>query len=321
MVTAVQPQVVTELSKQIAQMNFYVPPPPPPPIEVEDDDVPYTPYMPKKEDHFFEDPKVLKPLEWAIKNKLNCLLVGPPGIGKTSLALNVCARMKKVVEVASISGETNTEKLIGQQSIALVQGERLPIAVLGPVALAFKHGATLILDEVDFLSPEVGAELHPFLETSTKEITLFLGKKVHLVRHPNFHVIMTANTIGTGEDSFQYTGTKILNAALMSRVSIVVRQSYLPKIDELKVLRSKVPNAQGLDQMLEVASDSRTQVENEVLTKALSPRDLLVWASLLAEGQFTWLESASLAFINKASKEDAIVLTTLVTNRKPKNLP
>ncbi len=116
---------------------------------------PYAPMIPDVDPDFYEDPKIVNILEFCLQERKNLMLVGPPGIGKSSIVLNVAGRKGMAVEYYGCSGESNTDQLIGTPSATLIDGVKVPVAVFGAAVLAFKHGSVLLMDEADFITPEV----------------------------------------------------------------------------------------------------------------------------------------------------------------------
>ena len=200
----------------------------------------------------------------------------------------------------------------------LFRSVKVPVAVYGAAVLAFKHGAILLMDEVDFITPEVASCLHQIAETSTKRITIYLNGKHIIERHPDFCIIGTANTVGSGEDGFVYHGTQAQNAAFLNRFTYTANMTYLPSDKEMELVAKKTGISTVLaGKMIQAAEDTRREVAKEVLVQAISPRDLFAWGTLMNKKGMDWWEAANFAFLNRVSKSDRSAIETIVRNRRP----
>ncbi len=279
---------------------------------------PYAPMIPDVDPDFYEDPKIVNILEFCLQERKNLMLVGPPGIGKSSIVLNVAGRKGMAVEYYGCSGESNTDQLIGTPSATLIDGVKVPVAVFGAAVLAFKHGSVLLMDEADFITPEVASCLHQIAETSTKRITIYLNGKHIIERHPDFCIIGTANTVGSGEDGFVYHGTQSQNAAFLNRFTYTANMTYLAKDKEASLVAKKTGVSPNLaERMILAAWDTRNEVAKESLVSAISPRDLFAWGTLMNKRGMGWMDAAQFAFLNRTSKSDRSAMETIVSNRRP----
>jgi cobaltochelatase CobS len=268
----------------------------------------------KVDAHFWEDPAPAKLIEFAIKRRKNAYIVGPTGCGKSSLVINILARLGEEMELFNCSGETSTDDLIGKPW-RKVSGE--VIAVHGAAVRAYRDGKILLLEEVDHAQPDILTPLHRMLEVNRDYMTVNIGEGEVIPRSTRFAVISTANTIGTGEDSFMYNGTKPLNAAFMNRFGITIKMGYAPEKEEIKILEKKA----GVDKaiatrLVSVAHEARgllSAAANRISTP-VSTRDLLEWAELICMAGFSEVEAADYAFLNRANEADREVLMRLVQN-------
>lgn len=273
----------------------------------------------KVDPHFEEDSRVSKVIEYAIKRRKNLLIVGPTGCGKSSIALNVAARLQERLEIFSCSGETSVDELIGKPWKVERNGQSVTIPVYGAGIRAYQEGKGLLLEEVDFPNPDIHASLHRLLELSQDFIHVNVGEPEVIKRDKNFFVMATANTIGSGEDNFLYAGTKVLNAAFLNRFSMTVTMDFLAPDIEKKVLMNKTGiGATIASEMVAVAEEARrAQREDsmERISSVLSTRDLLEWADAVVGMNMTPTEAASYAFLNKMPEADREVVQRMVENR------
>lgn len=164
-----------------------------------------------------------KDIENVIKyNKFySVYLTGPTGCGKTFSIEQACANLNREMIRANITIETDEDDLLG--GFRLVNGETKWED--GPVVIAMKRGAVLVLDEVDLAGPKIMC-LQPVLEGKS----VFL-KKINQIVYPapGFNVFATANTKGKGSEDGRYINTNTQNEALLDRFSITIDQEYPPR--------------------------------------------------------------------------------------------
>lgn len=157
-------------------------------------------------------------------------ITGLTGNGKTLMAIEVCAALKREMIRANITEETDEDDLIG--GMRLVNGNT--VWQNGPVITAMERGAVLLLDEVDLGGNRLMC-LQPVLEGKSIYV-----KKINRVVHPapGFTVIATANTKGKGSDDGRYVGTRVQNEAFLERFPITFEQEY-PKVNsERKIVKN-----------------------------------------------------------------------------------
>ncbi|MER9496479.1 AAA family ATPase, partial [Mesorhizobium sp. M0320] len=104
---------------------------------------------------------------------------------------------------------------------------------LGPLPLAMIEGAVYCADEYDFAMPQVVALYQPVLEGKALVIKDAPPEYRLIKPHPEFRIVATGNTNGTGDETGLYQGTLIQNAANYSRFKITEEVTYMePKIEE-----------------------------------------------------------------------------------------
>jgi len=169
-------------------------------------------------------------IEAIIKSRLfsPIFITGLSGNGKTTMVEQVCAKTKRECFRVNITAETDESDLLG--SFGLVDGNT--VWQDGPVTMALKHGAVLLLDEIDLGTDKIMC-LQSVLEG--KGVML---KKIGQFVHPadGFTVIATANTKGKGDEAGRFAGTRILNEAMLDRFDYTYEQEYASKATEKKIL-------------------------------------------------------------------------------------
>lgn len=268
---------------------------------------------------FIEDPKVKKVIEFAISRRKNAYLVGPTGCGKSSGIINVAARLKEEMEIVSLDGESSKDDIIGKLLITPTdKGEAVTSEAPGPALRAVEQGKILLLEEVDMANPDILAALHRILETQSKFITVNIGQTRTIKKHPRFMCVATANTVGWGEDTFLYAGTKPQNQAFMNRFGLTVQMDYLDEVNEVKVVCDKTGVSKSLaEPMVKVAREvraARTSASDRVMS-IISTRDLLEWADIMSGINVRALEAAEYAFLNRMAETDREIVEKFITNR------
>ncbi len=138
-------------------------------------------------------------------NRINVMLVGPAGTGKTSMA-KAAAKALGIERVVaqSFCAQTPESRLFGYQD---ANGNYVRTKFRD----CYEKGGVYILDEMDSASPNVLTSLNAAIDNG--ECT-FPDKVVP--RHPDFICIACANTFGNGADR-QYVGRAQLDAATLNR--------------------------------------------------------------------------------------------------------
>lgn len=207
-------------------------------------------------------------------------ITGPTGSGKTSLILQVAARLNWPVHAVTCHGRMELTDLIGQ--FTLVEGNMT--FVHGPLSQAIRDGHILVLNESDLMDPSELAGLNDCLEGQPLVIAQNGGEII--VPHPRFRLIATGNSAGSGDRSGLYQGVLRQNLALMDRFRLI-EIDYPETALEMDLLAQYVPAIPAVirEKMIRVAQEIRTLFMGGVdgsgmLSVTLSTRGLLRWATL-----------------------------------------
>ena len=207
-----------------------------------------------------------------LKEAEKLLLVGPTGVGKSTLVEQLASRLNwGVVRVAASGGLTEAD-LLGEWTVR--GGET--VFNYGFLPRAMREGAICLIDEIDGLEPSVAFSLHQLMEDGGRLVLLQNGGEV-IEPHPRFRLICTANTLGHGDDSGFYTGTRVLNAAFLDRFASVIRVKHLDQQDEAEVLCRRVPECpeELARKLVGAACAVRQARENDQIFCTLSTRRLI----------------------------------------------
>ena len=166
-------------------------------------------------------------------------ITGMSGNGKTLMVKETCAKLHREFVRANITIETDEDDLLG--GFRLMNGET--VWHDGPVVMAMKRGALLLLDEIDLASNKIMC-LQPILEGSSIYLKK-IGKWVHPT--PGFNVIATANTKGQGSDDGRFIGTNVMNESFLERFPVTIEQTYPTNKTEEKILVNELAKNDKVD--------------------------------------------------------------------------
>ncbi|WP_433465045.1 AAA family ATPase [Spirillospora sp. CA-128828] len=136
------------------------------------------------------------------------LLVGPAGTGKSMMAQQAAEAFGQGFHALSLGPTTPMSKIFGYYD---AHGHYHAT----PFRRAFEDGGLMLLDELDSGHPGLLAELNQAL--SLRSCAFADGM---VTAHPDFRLVATANTYGTGGDR-QYVGRQALDAATLDRFTII----------------------------------------------------------------------------------------------------
>ena len=155
-------------------------------------------------------------------------VTGLSGNGKTTMIEQACANLKREFYRVNITAQTDEDDLLG--GFRLIDGNT--VWVDGPVIRAMKAGGVLLLDEID-LGGHLMMCLQPVLEGKGVYV-----KKITEWVHPaaGFTILATANTKGQGDETGKFSGTGMMNEAMLDRFHFTMEQPYASASTERKIL-------------------------------------------------------------------------------------
>lgn len=199
-------------------------------------------------------------------------ITGPSGNGKTMAVEQACAKAGREFVPVSMTDETDEGDLIG--NYVLIDGNM--VWRDGPVTLAARKGAVLLIDEIDY-----GAKNLACLQRVLEGKPFLLKKKNEVVvPAPGFNILATANTKGQGSDSGRYMYTNILNEAFLERFPITLDQPWAPKPIEVKIIKGELvaagaDDAEFAKELVEWADIIRKTYDEGGVEEVVSTRRLV----------------------------------------------
>jgi midasin (ATPase involved in ribosome maturation) len=233
--------------------------------------------------------KNIKMLELAIEKNLPTLLVGETGTGKTSVVEELAEKHGAKMIRVNLNGQSGTDEIIGKY--LLKAGKTYWID--GALTEAMRKGDWILFDEINASTPEILFAMHSLLDHG-RHIKLSEKDGEVVKPHPNFRFFASMNP-----PSVNYSGTKDLNGAFISRFPIITRWDYPSNITEAKILQARYNvNLENTTNLIRLAKSLRTARKNDQIIYICSTRDLLDCCRLLDAGLLL-PEAFEMAILNK----------------------
>jgi len=182
-------------------------------------------------------------------------LIGPPGIGKTTLAMSASALRGQPLYINQCTADTRPEDLI----VTPVLAESGKIAYhASPLVSAMLAGGVCVLDEGNRMNEKSWASLAPLLDHRRYVESVVAG--VTIPAHPDFRACVTMN-----EDESTYE----VPDYILSRLQPTLSLGFPARDDEMEILKYHLPFARA--DLLAITVEFLQQAH--ALKLDFSPRD------------------------------------------------
>ena len=228
------------------------------------------------------DPDTTLAILAGFQHNRRVMIQGYHGTGKSTHIEQVASRLNWSCVRVNLDSHISRIDLIGKDAIKLKDGVQVTEFQEGILPWALRNPTAIVFDEYDAGRADVMFVIQRVLEVDGK-LTLLDQNEV-ITPHPYFRLFATSNTVGLGDTTGLYHGTQQINQGQMDRWSLVATLNYLSHDAEVEIVVSKMP---GLDtdpgrrqvnQMVTVASLTRTAFMNGDLSTVMSPRTVIAWA-------------------------------------------
>lgn len=236
------------------------------------------PDVPDLIDDYVFRPKLLARVLYALVGDKRGILTGHTGTGKTTVIEQVAARLCWPVARDNMDSGRDRQDFTGGHVITIQDGVQVTEFQDGLLLQAMQAGYILILDEFDAARPDVLFALQRPMEGKGFIVTEDGGREVK--PHAWFRIMATANTKGRGDEHGAYSGTRVMNSAMLDRFTVWAEVPYLTEAQTSKLLANKGVDADTAGLMASYFSLHTKAFEMGETTIPLTPRTMLEWADV-----------------------------------------
>lgn len=243
-----------------------------------------------QKDGFFISPKDWYLLVRNIRSKVNTMLVGASGSGKTELVMLACRKLGircRVYDMGSMH-----DPISGLLGVHRLQQGGMSVFDYAKFTQDIQQPGVVLLDEISRAPVTANNILFPCLDSRRCLPVEIAGgaDKRSIPVHPECVFIATAN-VGA-----EYTGTMSMDRALVGRF-FPLELDYMPAGEEALVLSKRCGvSPENAANIVAVASTIRSLFAKQELSCSVSTRETLMAARLVSDG-WSALDAMELTFL------------------------
>ena len=225
-----------------------------------------------------------------IMSKVNTMMVGPSGTGKTELVLLACRKLGLECNVYDMG--SMYDPVSGLLGVHRLQKGGESVFDYAKFTQDIQKPGVILLDELSRAPVTTNNILFPCLDSRRMlPVEMAGGEDLRSIQvHPECVFVATAN-VGA-----EYTGTMSLDRALVGRF-FPLELDYMPIDCEVKVLSKRCGIRQeDAENIASVAGTVRSLYVKQEISCTISTRETLAAARLVADG-WTSLEAMELTFL------------------------
>lgn len=233
-----------------------------------------------------------------VKGNFPILLQGDTGQGKTYIIQSMAKELGKTCIRLSVNGELGTGEVVGK----FLAKDGSTYWQDGVITECMRKGHWLIVDEINMALPEILTIFNSILDDGRSLVLAEKDGEV-VTPHEDFRIFATMNPPD------EYTGTKELNKALVSRFPIFINMGRYSPSTELKIIQYQ----SGIDKeigaiMIDVVNCIRKLKDEKKIWYTCGTRDIVNWARLISCNGNTLQETFEYCILNKCSVEDRAII-------------
>lgn len=262
--------------------------------------------IPEVDSNYIFDVEILKNAMLGLELNIPVYTWGHSGVGKSTFWEQICNRTGRPMIRVQHTVNTEESHIVGQWTVR----EGATKFELGPLAVAMQKGWVYLADEYDFGSPSVLSVYQSVLEGKALVIKEADAANRIIKPHPNFRIVATGNTNGSGDDTGLYQGTSIQNEANYDRFGVTLQVRYMREELETAMIAAQAKiSPDEAKRMVQFGQLIREAYDGSKISKPISPR-ALINAALLGHRRNSWRQGINLAFSNKLNRVDREVADT-----------
>lgn len=261
-----------------------------------------------------EEDEAMEAFALAIDAGENIMIVGPPGTGKSTLVRQMAFVTNTPVRRVPFRGDMRVSDLVGSPSLQVDDATGKVVTGYRAAALpmAYERGFWFHADEIDSGPDEMMFALHPVLEEKPHLVLTGRGDGYEVPYDDRFRFIATANTLGWGDDTGLFAGTRPMNEALLDRFGTVIRLDYPSADAEIeRIVKRCGIEKDDAAKIVDVAGKIREAQRRGQVVAGLSPRRVITWANKTVKMKSA-RRAAKLTITNRLSQQDATVVDGIV---------